>query len=52
MEKEPEKKISPIAKILADKKANAFKTNQTSKSPKPTKGFGGGAVVRRAGRGR
>lgn len=52
MSKENDKKPNPLAKILADKKANQFNNQQFSKAPKPSKGFGGSAVVRRSGRGR
>jgi hypothetical protein len=53
MEKDDKKtSTNPLAKILATKKANQFKTNQPSNKIKPSKGFGGSAVVRRTGRGR
>ncbi len=51
-----EKKPSPLAAILAAKKAkqhnnNSFQNSKGGKTPKPSKGFGGPAMVRRSGRG-
>jgi hypothetical protein len=52
MSKDNEKKPNPLASILANKKANQFNNQNFSKTPKPSKGFGGAAMVRRTGRGR
>lgn len=51
-----EKKPNPLAAILANKKAkqlnnNPFQNNKGGKGPKPSKGFGGPAMIRRSGRG-
>lgn len=51
-----EKKTNPLAAILANKKAkqqnnNSFQNGKGGKVPKPSKGFGGPAMVRRSGRG-
>lgn len=35
----------------AKKNANPFNNNKQTKTPKPSKGFGGATVVRRSGRG-
>ena len=53
MSEEKKSKNPFINMANAAKKANSFSNNQqTTKVPKPNKGFGGANVMRKTGRGR